>query len=102
MSQTHLSASAARESVQLSGLGEVYSFTVLQEPPAGYEWQAPYIVAMVKLDEGLLVTAQITDYDPQDPLKIGDRVEMVTRKLTSEGENGMIIYGYKFRKILSH
>jgi hypothetical protein len=27
-------------------------------------------------------------------------VEMVTRKLTTEGPRGMIVYGYKFRKIL--
>jgi hypothetical protein len=25
---------------------------------------------------------------------------MVTRKLTTEGPKGMIVYGYKFRKIL--
>jgi len=28
-------------------------------------------------------------------------VEMVTRKIREEGENGMIVYGYKFRPVLA-
>ena len=44
----------------MSGKGEVYSFTVVHEPPTGYETQAPYAVALVKLEEGPLVTAQLT------------------------------------------
>jgi uncharacterized OB-fold protein len=31
---------------------------------------------------------------------IGMRVEMVTRKLREDGDEGQIIYGYKFRPIL--
>lgn len=98
MSGQDLQFSQERETFQFAGTGEIYSFTVLQDPPAGYEWQAPYVLALVKLDEGATVTAQITDLD--DIPKIGDRVEMVTRKLTTEGSNGLIVYGYKFRKIL--
>lgn len=86
------------ERFTFSGTGEVFSFTTVQEAPEGFEDQAPYVLALVKLDEGPLVTAQITDLG--DALSIGDRVEMVTRKLTTEGPRGMIIYGYKFRKIL--
>ena len=81
-----------------AGTGEIYSYTTVQEVPAGFEDQAPYVLALVKLDEGPLVTAQITDVDGLPA--IGDRVEMVTRKLTTEGPRGMIVYGYKFRKIL--
>jgi uncharacterized protein len=33
-------------------------------------------------------------------LKIGQRVEMVTRKLREFGPEGMIVYGYKFRPIV--
>lgn len=86
------------ERFTFAGTGEVYSYTTLQEPPEGFEEQAPYTLALIKLDEGALVTAQLTDLD--SPVKIGDRVEMVTRKLATEGTTGMIIYGYKFRKIL--
>jgi hypothetical protein len=90
--------SAQTERFQFAGTGEVYSFTTLTEPPEGFEEQAPYTLALIKLDEGPMVTAQMTDLD--SPVQIGDRVEMVTRKLTTEGPKGMIVYGYKFRKIL--
>ena len=78
--------------------GMIYSFTLVQEPPAGFEDQAPYILALVELDEGGLITAQLTDMDDQP--EIGDRVEMVTRKLTTDGSRGMIVYGYKFRPLI--
>lgn len=87
-----------REQFTFAGTGEVYSYTVLQQAPEGFEDQAPYVLALVKLDEGPMVTAQLTDLD--GPAAIGDRVEMVTRKLTTEGSRGVIVYGYKFRKIL--
>lgn len=90
----------AKESFAFTGTGEIYSFTLLQEAPESFVEQAPYVVALVKLDEGALITAQITDLAPDEPLAIGDRVEMVTRKLTTEGKRGMIVYGYKFRKVL--
>lgn len=92
-------ANLYHEPYTFAGTGEVYSYTTLQEPPEGYDTQAPYVLALVKLDEGPIVTAQITDLD--GPISIGDRVEMVTRKLTTEGPKGMIVYGYKFRKVLA-
>jgi len=54
-------------------------------------------VALVKLAEGPVVTAQLTDLGDQ-PVRIGMPVEMVTRKIrTDDGDQGMILYGYKFR-----
>jgi hypothetical protein len=32
-----------------------------------------------------------------EDVEIGMPVEMVTRKLREEGEDGLIVYGYKFR-----
>jgi uncharacterized OB-fold protein len=87
-----------REQFTFAGTGEIYSFTTLQETPENFDDQAPYMLALVKLDEGPLITAQLTDVEGE--VAIGDRVEMVTRKLTTEGERGMIVYGYKFRKVL--
>lgn len=78
--------------------GTIYSFTLVHEPPAGFEAQSPYILALVELDEGGIITAQLTDMD--DRPEIGDRVEMVTRKLTTDGSRGMIVYGYKFRPVM--
>ena len=44
-----------------SGKGEVYSYTTVYNPPAGFEGNAPYTVALVKLEEGPMITAQLTD-----------------------------------------
>jgi len=80
-----------------SGKGEVYSYTTVFDAPAGFEDSTPYTVAMIKLDEGPLVTAQLTDLDHRQ-VEIGMPVEMVTRKLRSAtDERGMLVYGYKFR-----
>lgn len=86
----------AKELFTFTGLGEVYSYTTIYDAPAGFEQYAPYTVALIKLEEGPLLTAQLTDIDP-DSVEIGLPVEMVTRKLRSDGEEGMIVYGYKFR-----
>lgn len=93
-------AAEAKTVFQLSGKGEVYSWTVVQDAPQGFEEQAPYVLAMIKLDEGPMVTAQLTDL--QSAPEMGMRVEMVTRRLRSEGTEGLILYGYKFRPILTN
>jgi uncharacterized protein len=83
-----------------NGKGEVFSYTTIYEAPAGFDETAPYTVALVKLEEGPLVTAQLTDLGDQ-PVEIGMPVEMVTRKLRQDGdERGMLIYGYKFRPVI--
>jgi uncharacterized OB-fold protein len=91
----------AKTRYTFSGRGEVYSYTTVYDPPAGYEEYAPYTVALVKLEEGPLVTAQLTDLGDQK-VEIGTPVEMVTRRLRQDGdERGMIVYGYKFRPVLT-
>jgi len=87
-----------QENFTFNGTGEIFSFTTVQDAPEPFLLQAPYMLALVKLDEGPMITAQLTDIDGE--VAIGDRVEMVTRKLLTEGEQGMIVYGYKFRKVL--
>ena len=81
------------------GTGTVYTFSLMYNVPQGFEDQKPYVIAIVQLDEGPMVTAQLTDVN-HDAVAIGMRVEMVTRKLREEGSEGQIIYGYKFRPLL--
>ena len=91
----------AKSLYTFSGRGEVYSYTTFYEAPSGYDQDSPYTVALVKLEEGPMVTAQLTDLGDQ-PVEIGTPVEMVTRKLRSDGdERGMLVYGYKFRPSLN-
>jgi uncharacterized OB-fold protein len=84
----------------LSGVGTVFSFTVVRQPPAGYEQQSTYILALVKLAEGPLITAQLSDCDA-DHVTIDMQVEVITRRLRDLGPDGLIIYAYKFRPLLS-
>lgn len=87
----------AKNLYNFTGRGEVYSYTTVYDPPAGYEDYAPYTVALIKLEEGPIVTAQLTDLD-EGKVEIGTPVEMVTRRLRSDGdERGLLVYGYKFR-----
>ncbi|MCB2179663.1 Zn-ribbon domain-containing OB-fold protein [bacterium] len=84
-----------------SGKGEIYSYTTVYEAPVGFEENAPYTVAMVKLEEGPLVTAQLTDLENKQ-VEIGMPVEMVTRRLRSAtDERGLLVYGYKFRPVMN-
>lgn len=89
----------AKTPYTFSGRGEVFSHTTIYQAPEGFESYTPYTVAMIKLEEGPLVTAQLTDVDPKD-VQIGMPVEMVTRRLREEGQRGLIVYGYKFRPVL--
>ena len=44
--------SEARTEMQFSGKGEVFSFTKVFDAPAGHEHNAPYTIALVRLEEG--------------------------------------------------
>ena len=91
----------AKTEYAFSGRGEVYSYTTIYDAPAGYEASVPYTVALVKLAEGPVITAQLTDLGA-DEVKIGMPVEMVTRRLRQDGdERGLLVYGYKFRPVMS-
>ncbi|HEX54621.1 MAG TPA: Zn-ribbon domain-containing OB-fold protein, partial [Candidatus Altiarchaeales archaeon] len=69
---------------KFSGNGEIYSYTIVHSPPKGFEFMKPYVLAVIKLDEGPLLTAQIVDSKPED-IEIGRKVEMVFRKVIADG-----------------
>ncbi|MDD4250858.1 MAG: Zn-ribbon domain-containing OB-fold protein [Candidatus ainarchaeum sp.] len=79
-----------------SGNGKIVSFTKIHSGPSVFEEQSPYCVAIIDLEEGARITAQIVDCK-YDELKIGLGVEAVFRKLYKSGEKGIIHYGTKFR-----
>jgi len=75
--------------------GALETFTIIRTPPSGFSDQAPYAVGIVKLDDGVRMTAQVVDCD-LDKLAIGQRVRREFRKLQVEGESGINCYGYKY------
>ena len=80
---------------RLSGKGVVEAATVVHQPPAGFELQAPYVLALVRLEEGPRVAAQIVDAKTKD-VTLGTKVRAVFRRINTEGEAGVVQYGYKF------
>ncbi len=57
---------------RFSGKGKIDTFTVIRYPPEGFEKGAPYVVALIDLDQGPRVIARIVD-GPEN-LQIGQPV----------------------------
>ena len=81
------------EEIEFSGEGEIVSYTRIHEAGESYQGELPYNLAIIELDEGARLTAQIVD----DEISIGDQVEPCFRKVSEAGEKGMIHYGTKFK-----
>lgn len=93
-------SAAEWQDCQLSGQGEIWSWTVQSANAEGFEAEPALIVGLIKTVEGPLVTAQLTDCDPED-LAIGLPVEMVVRRIGTPEPDGLLVYGYKFRPRLT-
>ena len=92
---THRQSLGKLVPLQLSGDGEVVSFTVVHEAAVGFEMQVPYVLAIVRTTEGPLLTGQVVNVLPEE-IRIGLKVRATFRKLREEGPAGVIHYGYKF------
>lgn len=90
--------SEALEKYKLPQKGKLMTYTIVRSPPKGFEKMTPYVLGMVKLDDGTIVTVQITDVQPNQ-VSIGMQVEGVFRKISEDGESGIIEYALKFRPI---
>ena len=86
--------------VKFSGKGKVFTYTVIRVPSEEFKMYAPYVVGIVQLDEGPKLTSQIVDCRLED-VYIGMPVEVCFRKLFTQGTEGMICYGFKFRPLES-
>ena len=80
-----------------SGEGTVETFTEVYTTSTEFEREAPYILAIVKLDEGPALTSQVV-CDP-DEIDIGTRVRAIFRRIGEEGSKGIIYYGTKFTPV---
>jgi len=82
------------EPYKFNGMGEVVTYTVIHTAAKGFEHQTPYVLGIVKLDEGPSLTSQII-VNPTD-IYMGMRVRPVFRKLGDAGDKDIINYGTKF------
>ncbi len=84
--------------VRYSGKGTIFSFTEVAAPPQGFEDQIPYILAVIELEEGARLTAQVVDAT-KDDIKVGSKVEQVFRVIQRNDPEGLVHYGFKFKLV---
>ncbi len=90
------------EAYTLPTRGKIATYTVVRTPPTNFKLQKPIVLAIVELEDGTRIMCQVTDLPPyvtnyDEIIKIGAPVELVFRKIFSEGEAGIHVYGYKCR-----
>lgn len=83
------------ETIVLPRDGKVVTFTVVRVPPAGFTEQTPLPIALVELMEGVRVMVQIGDVADPAELEIGMPVRLEFRRISWDGEAGLIYYGHK-------
>ncbi len=81
--------------VNLPRNGKIVTYTVVRVPPAGFTEQTPLPIALVELENGVRLMVQIGDVENPDSLEIGQRVRLEFRRVSSDGEAGVILYGHK-------
>ena len=85
------------KNICLSGKGTIYTYTVIRAPPDGFE--APYIMGIIRLEEGITVSGEIIGLDVFSNEigndLIGKHVYGVFR-LNKTNKNGLRVYSLKF------
>ncbi len=70
--------------VEASGRGTVYSFTVVHNnAPSAFAPDTPFVIAVIRLEEGVQMLSNVVDYDP-DELVCDMPVEVAFEKRTDE------------------
>ena len=83
------------EKAKMSGKGKVFTYSLVSVPMEGFDGYAPYVLAVVELEDGPRLMAQVVDVAPED-VSIGMPVEACFRKVSEDGSSGIIHYGFKF------
>jgi len=79
---------------------KLITWTVIYNPPYGFENKKPLIIGIVEtLETKTKLLVSITDLLPEE-LKEGLELEPVLRRVNEDGEHGLIHYGIKYRPVL--
>ena len=78
--------------------GSIVGWTIIRVPPANFGYQAPYAVAIVMLDIGESLCAQVVDCS-LDAISVGKKVITVVRKTVQSNTDDVIPYGIKVKLI---
>lgn len=83
------------EDVKLSGRGTILEWTRVHKAAPGYEAQVPYVLALIRTEEGPVITGQVVDHAGRE-VDAGAPVRAVFRRLGEDGDAGVIHYGMKW------
>lgn len=82
------------EPAEMAATGKVLTWTVTRSAPVDLVADAPYVVAVLEMDGGGRMLAQVADLDPAE-VRSGMRVRLEFRKIRSRRSDGVIAYGQK-------
>ena len=80
---------------KLANTGKIVYFTQVTSTTKEKISYVPYTIGIIELDDGIRVTGQIVDCKYKD-LKEGMKVRMIFRILSTNNDEGLIRYGFKF------
>lgn len=83
------------ETVTLPREGKLVTYTVIHVPPTRFEGQAPMVIGLVEVEGGVRTMVQVADVPDLSDLKIGMPVRLEFRRISEDGEAGLIFYGHK-------
>ena len=83
------------ENIDLPREGKVVTFTIVRVPPAGFTEQTPLPIAIVEVMDGVRIMVQIGDLEDPSELEMGMPVRLEFRRISWDGDAGLIFYGHK-------
>jgi hypothetical protein len=66
------------EQTDVPGEGKIVTYTTIRYPPKGFESQAPYVVAIIKINSGPQVIGRILN--SADEVAVGSSVTLTSQK----------------------
>ena len=85
------------DEVALSTRGELWTYTVARMALPDTLAAAPYVIAQVRLPEGVQVATVLADVDPE-AVRIGMPLELVVEKASTDSE-GTDVMTFRFRAV---
>lgn len=86
--------------LELGKQGALVLWTKIYVAPTGFEHQTPYIVGIIQFENNDQKLLEIVDV-PEESLKVGQKVEVVLRRVGKSKSEDIIEYGVKAEIVTS-
>lgn len=81
------------ESITFGTSGEITTYTTVRQQLPGALIEAPYVIARVRLAEGVSVQTILSDVEP-DEVKIGMKVETCLKQVTEDDDGNAVVSSF--------